>query len=165
MELNKLDFYVIIFGNIIIFLLGFSLSQMIGIDVVDELFFPESSINIGEQQKTLDNINITYEDLNQSEIEHFESIFNNIKEEYLYKNNNWIVVKNMSKYCDNCSGQNIGNGNKIIIKYREKGMDKTICHESLHSYFSNDGKNQDEEITKTHKIIYDIANYRTCFYE
>lgn len=165
MELSKFDFSFLIFGNIMVFLLGFSMSQMIGVDIVDDILLQEKSIDNNEQQNPLDIINITYEDLNESEIEFFESIFNNIKKEYLYKNNNWIIVKNMSKYCDTCSGQNVGNGNKIIIKYREdiKSIKKTICHEVLHSYFSNDGEDENGEITPSHLIVYDVAKYKTCF--
>lgn len=156
---DKLFFTVTIIFAI---LLTFSITMAIGSERIDSFLFEdleelvENSIK-ETNESILDRINITYVNLTKNETINFENIFINIKEDYLVGNNNWIITKNTSNYCENCNGQNRGKGREIIIKYRDDltKIKRTICHELLHSFFITGNE--------SHKLVYDIADYKTCF--
>jgi len=147
---NKILFLLvgILIGIIIISLLVFVLSY--------ELPLNKNMRDIEEEHNTI-KINLTYQNLTEQEIINFNFIFKNIKEIYLTKNQNIIITKNMSNFCDSCTGLNRGKGREIIIFYRENPflLKRTICHELLHSYMIRGNE--------SHEIIYDVANYITCF--
>ena len=112
----------------------------------------------------LSMINITYDGLNQSEIMFFESVFSQINPIYLYENEQIIVVKNISEYCDNCEGQNINKGEKIVIKFHrnEDYFKEIISHELLHTYIKFETGSEDKD-HPLHRIVYDLGFKNVVF--
>ena len=109
-------------------------------------------------------INITYDGLNQNEIMFFESVFSQINPIYLYENEHIIVVKNISEYCDNCEGQNINKGEKIVIKFHrnEDYFKEIISHELLHTYIKFETGSEDKD-HPLHRIVYDLGFKNVVF--
>lgn len=131
------------------------------------VYFQTFSIPLFEKEYEdieVSELNIEYIDLSEEEIKFVESIFEDINPLYLYKQDEIIITKNMSEWCDDCVGANIGHGSKVIIKYRnnEDSMKRTITHEFIHSYFSkNFGDTGIED--PQHAIIYDLGDKLVAF--
>lgn len=106
---------------------------------------------------------VSYDNLEQSEVEHFEEILDDVKEIYFMKNPQILVVRNISNWCDDCAsntlGINIWDGktNSIIMEYTDGDFElkRILCHEILHSFMY-----RDEE---THDVIKDIEDYQICY--
>jgi len=142
-------FFLMFISFLIVFFQVFSFSEL-----------GDYSDNLETNKDVLELSNITYDGLNEKEISFFEEVFSGINPIYLVEQQKIIVVKNISKYCDDCSGINFGNGREIVILFRENenSLKVTISHEFMHTYLLKDGGD-----TPRHKIIYSLGKQKVAF--
>lgn len=117
-----------------------------------------------EQDKLKFDKDIVYKGLTKEEINFFNNVLNQINPIYLTSQKKIIVAKNISDYCDSCSGSNYGHGTLIVLKYKEdeEYLKRIITHEFLHTYFiKNFGENGIED--PIHRIIYELSDKLVAF--
>jgi hypothetical protein len=107
------------------------------------------------------NVTITFDDLNQNEIDKVSDVVKDIKIMYLTKQKSIIFTHNISKYyrgeldADTVLGYNRDRVIYVLYDSNRERLADTICHELLHSYMLRDDD--------THDLVYDIAGYGVCY--
>jgi len=148
----------LLFG--LLFFLGFIISSILTLSNLNPIQKIANTYYVNKYEIISKNVDvfIKYEDIDENEQKRINLLFNTIKPEYLEKRNNFIVTKNMKKYCNDCSGLNINNSEQIIIKYDDDDyvLKDTITHEILHGFIIG----EDEA---SHKLIYEVSEKNIIF--
>jgi hypothetical protein len=129
---------------------------------MDSFTIYSNPINLNKMPTKIADLN--YLNLTKDETITFEKIFNQLNPLYLTGQGEIYVVKNISKWCNDCNGANYGHGKKIYLQYNNNDMQikRTLCHELLHSFFyKNLGESGEED--PYHAIIYNLARKDVCY--
>ena len=108
------------------------------------------------------NVTINFTDLNEEEIKIANNLILSMKDIYLLPQKSITFSHNISDFYGDGYNENTTafyrKGN-IYIKWRNNTGDVavSVCHEALHHFTKNNGE--------SHKIVYDVSEYLTCFEE
>lgn len=93
---------------------------------------------------------IFYDGLNEIDKIKINEIIDEIDPKYFSLVKNMTFTNNISKYCNNCIGININNGDRIYINYidNKEILFDVVCHELLHTYFRDIPLELEEEFVE-----------------
>lgn len=103
---------------------------------------------------------IEYEGLNKAEKKNVNNILSEVDKIYFVYTKKIKFTNNITQYCDDCNGRNYGDGNLVIVSYRDNldGVKRTLCHELIHSFVIKDNDN-----STGHNLVYDLAEKGVCY--
>lgn len=104
-------------------------------------------------------LTITYENLTAQEITRANEAVGSLSPKFLLLQSNLAFVRDISPYCDNCSGVNMNNGQNIYVEMQDNPilLKYILCHELLHTYLTTIDHDLEEE------LVAHVSKRLVCF--